>query len=445
MTNGSAMSQNADQATPNSDDDGLWKKRLLLLMVVALLGRITAAVLIERYVENAGRQFLVEGDANGYWELAQNIAAGKDYAIHTPPRYVLRVPGFPMLLAASIRLFGDDVLTARIVLAVAGTVCCWLTGWLGCRLHSCRVGFWAAVFVTFNPLHVGSSVLILSETWFTLWMQLSLLALWSLFAKAHEGETSVANPPPNCDGRTCTWRLSMRAVFTGVIIGLTVLVRPGYLPWLCFSCLGVLLFMRRSRMTRKVVCAGLVVGCFLALLPWAARNASVTGHWVFTSLWSGPSLYDGLNPNATGASDMSFFDEELVMTKMSEFEMNEHYKSRAFDFAVNNPGRVAELALRKLGMVLTPVPNFANRKGWEVSAVCVAFWIILLACCVWGLKNLGRDGIGLLLMAGPLLQFLLVHMVFVGSVRYRLPLEFPLAVLGAIGWQSVLHRREDKV
>jgi hypothetical protein len=33
----------------------------------------------------------------------------------------------------------------------------------------------------------------------------------------------------------------------------------------------------------------------------------------------------------------------------------------------------------------------------------------------------------------PFVQFLLVHMVFVGSIRYRLPVEFPLTIIAARG------------
>ena len=60
-------------------------------------------------VTEAGRTFLIEGDANGYWELAQHIAAGEDYAIFQPPRRVLRTPGFPLLLAASIKVCSEKV------------------------------------------------------------------------------------------------------------------------------------------------------------------------------------------------------------------------------------------------------------------------------------------------------------------------------------------------
>lgn len=427
-----------------STERTVWKTRLWVLIGVALLARIIAAVLIEQYVQQADRQFLVEGDANGYWMLAQKIAAGEDYSIYTPPRRVLRMPGFPLLLATSIKLFGDSILAARFVLAIVGTACCWLTYCLGKRLHTPATGFWSAAFVAINPLHIGNSVLILSETWFTFWMLISLLALhWMLSAGC---ATSQKTSPDDttCSAGPCAWRLWLRSLAAGALVGITVLVRPGFLPWLGICCLASFALLRRRLLVRALVCSGLILACVAVLLPWAARNANVTGHWVFTSLWSGPSLYDGLNPTATGASDMRFFDDENVLGHMTEFEMNEHYKSRAVDFAVNNTSKTAVLAIQKLGMVLSPMPNFANRKGWAISAVCVTAWLFLVVSCVAGLKTRQLSTLGLLIVAGPLVQFLLVHMVFVGSVRYRLPLEFPLAVLAAIGWQKLAVRTKSR-
>ena len=436
------MSASTDQSRTESaaeiaDDSRIaaqWKPIVFLLMAVALILRVIAAFVVERHVQSAGRPFLIEGDANGYWELAEKIAAGEDYAIYG--RHALRVPGFPLLLAASIKLFGNSILAARILLAVVGTGCCWLTYCLGRQVHTRRTGFWAALYVSVCPLHVGNSVLILSETLFTFWMLLSLLSLLCLLRNGDE----------ECDAsraRTCSSRVLFLSLLTGALVGVAVLSRPGFLPWLIISCAAVPFLLKRSLALRAAVCAGLVTGCFLVLLPWAARNATVTGHWVFTSLWSGPSLYDGLNPQATGASNMQFFDDDNVLARMSEFEMNQYYTQRAMAFARENPGRVISLTVSKATAFLSPIPNFAKTAGWVFSVVCVTCWVLLAFGTVAGLASRQWQRSDLLVLIGPLLLFLLVHMVFVGSVRYRLPVEFPLSVLGAIGWRHLVLRKSD--
>ncbi|MEZ6063842.1 MAG: glycosyltransferase family 39 protein [Planctomycetaceae bacterium] len=440
MTTGFKMS--ADNERTEFSMAAKWRPLVLAMLVIALLLRILAAIVIERHVQDAGRQFLIEGDSNGYWILAQKIAAGEDYEIYTPPRRVLRMPGFPLLLAGSIRLFGDRIFAARIVLAFVGTACCWLTYLLGTRLVMRRVGFWAALFVAVNPLHVGNSVIILSETWFTFWMLLSLLALTGLLQAGQEGCSIVTGNalPHSLAGKTCAWRLWLRAILVGGLIGAASLVRPGFLPWLAFCFLAVTILVRRSFPARVVIATGLLIGCGLAMLPWTLRNVAVTGHWVVTSLWSGPSLYDGLNPEATGASDMQFFDRENVLSKMSEFEMNRHYKDRAVDFVKNHLGRAVELAFVKAVRFLNPVPNQLNSNR-VIQGLCIIWYVAFLLLLVGAVWSRLLDMEGWVVVLGPFLLFLLVHMVFVGSVRYRLPVEFPMSVQAACGLRWLLNLR----
>lgn len=421
---------------------------LVLILLTAVVLRAFSAVVVDRYVQAEGRSFLVEGDANGYWELAEKLANGDEYAIHQPPRYVLRVPGFPLLLAASIKVFGNSILAARLILALVGTICCFLVFVLAKQLTNRTAGLVAAGFLAIHPLQIGNSVLILSETWFTFWMLLSLIAL-AAFLKTFADLGSPQPAPPNLFDRLTSTAIGPRrsALLTGILVGTAVLVRPGFLPWIGFCVLATFACRSRSWAARFSQSAILVFGCLLVMMPWALRNQSATGHFVLTSLWSGPSLYDGLNPDATGASDMTFFDDDHVMDTMSEYEMNHHYSERAIQFALQNPLRAITLGFRKAGLYLSPVPNIAGKAGWVAGGLCVAFWAVMFFGAILGVRVVFGGGVRsafrngatvLLLSLGPFLLFLLVHLVFVGSVRYRLPVEFPLSILSAVGWVALV-------
>lgn len=433
------------------------------ILIVALLLRILAAVVIDQKVGAEGRQFLIEGDANGYWELGQKIAAGEEYSIYTPPRRVLRTPGFPLLLAACIKVFGKSIFAASLVMAVVGTACCWLTYVLARGILNQTQSLWAMLLVAVSPLQIGSNVQILSETWFTFWLLLCLIALRPLLRRTHPVAEFVRIPNskpvtefvriPSSDelgydssripsfdepGYNSIKAGLSRAFVCGILIGLTTLVRPGWILWTGLSA-GLILVFAEGRLSQRLARAIVIgLGCFVALLPWAWRNHEVTGHWIFTSLWSGPSLYDGLHPGATGASDMTFVDSENLFSTMSEFDANAHYKERAIRFAMENPLRTMELAVLKSARYLSPTLNAVGFSGGPFSLFCLVWYVSLLAIITVGaLRRPGGLAL-MLLLSGPFLQFLLVHMVFVGSVRYRLPVEFPLSVLAAAGLPAIL-------
>ena len=50
----------------------------------------------------------------------------------------------------------------------------------------------------------------------------------------------------------------------------------------------------------------------------------------------------------------------------------------------------------------------------------------------------------LAMTAGPILYFAALHLVFVSSVRYRLPGEYPMLILSAVGWEVLLLRGRFK-
>ncbi len=409
--------------TPLTATQLRWLSGLLLL---SLLLRLIAAFGIDLYVQQAGRQFLVEGDANGYWELAQHLAHGEDYAIHSPPRRILRTPGFPLLLAASIRLFGDSITVASLVLATVGSLCCLQLFVLTRRLAGTGPAIVALAIAAVSPLQIATSVQILSEGWFTCWVLASLLTLEPLLRQA----------PGHPERHPL-----LQALLAGVAAGIGTLVRPGWILWPVVASI-LLLWLHRDRLRQRVLLAGLLcLAAWLTLLPWAARNYHVSGLWVHTSLWSGPSLYDGLNPGATGASDMRFLDAEGLYQRFSEAEVNEQYKQRAVEFVLKNPQRTLQLAFTKMLRFLSPTLH-APGLAFPLLNVFLGIWYVFLGFLT--IQGLFANRISLssrLLLILPFLQFLAVHMVFVGSVRYRLPVEMPLMTVAACGLVALLSKR----
>jgi 4-amino-4-deoxy-L-arabinose transferase-like glycosyltransferase len=401
---------------------------LLTILVTAFVLRASAGIGLQFYLDKLpNRHFLIEGDANGYWELSRTLATKNEFVIHDPPRYIMRMPGFPALLVFT----GGRFLTARLLLAGIGTLACWLVFLLGRELADQRTGLIAAGLASISPFLVGFSVLILSETAFAVCMLLSLLSANRMIK---------LNMPEDASSL-----LIVRWAFvTGLLIALGSYMRPSWL--LAAPIIAIIACFFSVHRKRSIVYGTVILGgTFLALLPWAIRNQRVTGHFVVTTLWAGPSLYDGLNPSATGESDMTFFDQDNFLDQMSEYEMNSHYNNLAWNFVRNNPGQTTQLAGKKLVRYWKPWPNAKEfRRPLLIVGSTIWFLLFFLLATI-GLLQKRNSLLFLLVTLGPILYFAAIHAIFIGSIRYRVPAEYPLCILSAVGLSTVWKWRCSRV
>jgi 4-amino-4-deoxy-L-arabinose transferase-like glycosyltransferase len=410
--------------------------RLIAILTLAGVIRLGAAVGLQWRLDHGSREVcLIPGDAEGYWILAGTIAAGEDYEIYAPPRRVMRMPGFPAVLALSRAVFPDRLLAARIWLALIGTAGCGFVFLLGRELCDASVGLWAAAVVAFSPVLAMFSVMLLSETAFATALTASLFVLVRLHHRLREPKST---------------REVWLALGSGALIALATYMRP---TWLLIAPIAAVLILfgngfssigfrsakalfrgAKADFSRRLRAAALIcVAAYGALLPWGLRNLAVTGHFTLTTFWMGPSLYDGLNPEATGDSDMTFFDRENLLAKLSEYEMDQTYRRRAREFAWAHPARTLELMRIKLERYWSPLPNAAQFQRPWIRAFVAASFLAILVPALYG-TWLARRRFELLLVAwGPILYFAAIHMLFVGSIRYRLPAEYPFAVLSGVG------------
>ena len=409
---------------------------VLAVLTLALLLRVAAAVYWHRAAEQEGRLFRL-GDSHSYWILAGELARGLPYQYGSPDASVFRAPVYPLVLAPCTLIADEQaaVWAARLVGCVLGTIAVGLTMVLAHRLggksranRMLVTGLLAAVY----PGAIGMSVVILSEAIFC---PLMLVHLWLW---------QVAWQRPTLRSAIAV------AVAAGGVAGLAILARPS---WLLFATMlfatGMVWGPRRPR--HAAIFIGSLLGIVIAMCPWWVRNASVTGEFVLTTLQVGPSLYDGLHAGATGGSDegmafMSQFAEEQraqddasdSLRSTFEFRLNRRAQQASLQWIKSHPADVALLAWRKFLRTWSLWPNGGDIGSGTLRALLTVscFAIVVLACIgsfhpattfeasCWG----GR------FYWLPAIYFALLHMIFVGSIRYREPAVLVLTVLAGVGF-----------
>ena len=167
-----------------------------------------------------------------------------------------------------------------------------------------------------------------------------------------------------------------------------------------------------------------------ALVPWWVRDWAVFDRFVPTTTRLGVTLYDGLREGATGGTDMRFERELMSETsRLSELEYDAFYRQRSWEAVRADPGRAIRLAATKFGRLWSPVPRAAEAQSPVYRALSLAAYVPMVGGAMLGLLVLVRRRTGVLaLLLVPIAWVTMVHLVLVGSIRYRVPVE-PLAFL----------------
>lgn len=392
-----------------------------LILVVALIVRILAGCYWESRL-NEGQRFKF-GDSDGYWHLATTIVEGEPYQYGSEYVKIFRTPGYPAFLSSLFWLGLTNVLSIRLVGAVLGALSVFLVCKIAERLFDQQTALAAGWIACFYPGAIAISILILAEMVFVPLM-LSQLLLLILSWQSKETKGFV-----------------FYSMLSGVCFGLACLTRPSWILFVPFG-MGLCLVFYQYRI-RQLLVLGITL-CMLCIVmtPWWIRNYKVSGRFVPTSLQTGPSLYDGLNPDADGSSNMQAipgiqlpmlqqWKQDGKPNKDFEFAFNEHMKDRALKWATNHPGQVIKLALIKFKRIWMPMPNSQELGSFALRLAIGIFLLPLLIFGIWGAIRNCHNRMVFLVCCCPAIYFTLLHMIFVGSIRYRQPPMMTMLILAA--------------
>lgn len=411
---------------PSASPSGARRTHLLVLLLALALAVRLAWALAQPVTDEAIERL---PDQAEYLALGRNLLHGQGLKFFDPrfseEVWAFRTPGYPLLVAAC----GGSVRAVRVVQAFldASTV---LAIYLLARQWLGRgPSLVAAGVVAFNPFLIYFTGLILTETLFT-----AMLA-WGMLLVLGRPDHEAGQPRP------VGWRATFLWLAGVLLLVLSILVRQSAVALPLVLAVTAALVNRRQgapyhRRWPLPVGATVVLLTLLVLAPWAWRNYRVLGEWVWTTTNGGITLYDGLNPDATGASDQSFVRSMPQLRAMGEVARSEYLSDLAKQFVRQQKRRTVELAFAKAARTWSPIPLSQEYGDWKYRTVGLLYTLPLYLLVLLGLLRGGAAGGGLppaakVFLLLPAIYFTAVHMVSVGSLRYRIPAEPPMAVIAA--------------
>jgi hypothetical protein len=383
---------------------------LLIIFVIAATLRVGWVCV--RYVGGDRAAVLEYPDEGAYVLSAKSLVAGEGLIDEFGYRATY-MPGYPAFLAVFQHL-SDPLLWTRVVQAILAA----LVVPAGLLLARCwwgdvRVAVLAGLAVAFDPFLVFFSGLLLSEALFTVvliwaWMFVSRLCI---------------------TGERVRWS---DAVLIGLLLLVAVLLRPAAMIFvLCLPL--VVLIVRQPKREALLVSGMSLLIVVVGLLPWGFRNQRAVGEFLWLTTRGGISFYDGLQPGATGGSDLAHTKTLPEVRSMDELQWNAYFRERAWQALRDDPMRAVKLAGRKFLRTWSLIPNVeTHRQG--APLIVSAIWmggVLLLALVGFG-TCLKKWRCWLTLLT-PVIAVTLLHMVFVGSVRYRVPVMPMVLVVSAVG------------
>lgn len=444
----------------------------------------------------------LQQDPDAYREIAENLLRHGEFALgkgepeggrnpfhptaYRPPLYPVILSNLPTADGQQLSL--PKVAALHLLLGVATVSLTWLASR---RLLDCRVGpategragplqghriggpalataslshptfapLMAGFFVACDPLLLNQQTLVMTET---LAAFLAILSLWSL-------------------ARFDATRSWFDAALAGGAIGLAVLCRPTFLPWLGLVGLVMLLVRggpnHKSQISdfrfanvgwRAANLMGLVVAAAGVMSPWAIRNYRVFGKPIVTTTHGGYTLllannepfYEWLQTKSGGlpwvpGDDFSQLYRRTVFMGITGGS-NEEFQDRlcyeqAFRTIQSSPSLFFWSNLYRVGQLWSPLPHKLKPEEsarWRLLRYATCAWYcgvyVLVAVGIWCLRSKLLQppwGWGLLLC----LTFTTVHTFYFTNMRMRAPLmPFVAIVAGAAAARTTERKRDGK-
>jgi len=232
------------------------------------------------------------------------------------------------------------------------------------------------------------------------------------------------------------WFLYLDRFLVGVVVlVLATLIRPTLDIFNPILIIIFTLFVHSKGWKQLIKNLGIYFVVYAILMsPWWIHQYKKYGRFVHLNLGDGIVIYAGNNPlNQSGGGTNS---EEIDLSLFNKIKdpllRNKALKQAAVDYIVQNPGHFIYMAGVKFIRFWRLYPYVQGYQQWYVMLTSIlSYGVVLVLAIGFLIKNLKKYQLYLLPIFGLIAYLSLVHMITVGSIRYRFPLEPFLIIFAA--------------
>ncbi|MFN4227468.1 MAG: ArnT family glycosyltransferase [Candidatus Ratteibacteria bacterium] len=364
----------------------LKNKVLVLILVIGFFLRIAFVLTLKNH-------FYFD-DEFEYYKMIQNFLSGKGIIVGENLKS-FRPPLYPLIISILV-LFKFNLIGIRFFQSFISTVTVYFVYLIAKKTFDEKVGIISASISSFYPFFIYYNGFLLTETLFIFLTVLSIFYLIMSIEK--NGKISF---------------------FSGVFLGLAGLTRPTIQLYLPCSILHILSIKEDLKIKFRKI-AILVAGFCLTLSPWIIRNYVIFHKFIPGTTMGGWVFWEGNNPNSDGGP-CSYFPEGIL--EIEEIEREKILYKMTFKVIKEDPKRFVYLLRNKFKRFWNIVPNAPEfEKKFLYRFISIFSFGIMMPFFIIGffisLKNKKAQ-----FFHSLIILFTIFHILFLSSIRYRLPIE----------------------
>jgi hypothetical protein len=346
-------------------------------------------------------------DEKRFWSEATSLI--ENFTMEAKGKVAHDMPLTAFVIAGVSLVSNESILAVKVFFAGISALTIYYIAALSHQIYPTRyTGIIAAAIASVYPYFIYYSSLLLSETIFLLLIVLLFLQL----LKMDENN-----------------RNSLKL---GAIAGFAHLSRPTLLLFYPVAVLWKYFLMKGS--VRGLVIAVILFSVIVA--PWGVSNYLRFGEFRLSTSGSGQALWEGNNPwNKTGSVSGSFSDPEAYLEEvpehLNEFEADDWKKQQAVQYIKENPAEFVDLSIKKFFRFWNLWPNSAEHQSAIYKLISLLSFLPMLLLSIVFIVVFIKDFKRLSILYLFVAYYTAIHMITIGSIRYRLPLEPLLVAMAA--------------